>query len=274
MQRSSKITLGLLGHKIGYSLSPIIQGASAKHLGIDLDYQVLDVATSEIGPAVKRFWEAGALGLNVTSPHKSVVTAFVTQSDGPSLNTLYRGSDGWHGVSTDGEGFALAMARNERELSHVSRLIVLGSGGAALSLVREIKMQRPHLDVTIMRRGRNHDATFAAISNLSILDWDVATLRTLAAESDTSTLLVQATSAPHHGDELSQLLPALETYTGLVADLCYRPSSRLLKAHVVRGGWGMDGIDMLIEQARLSQELWFGKAAPYGVIREALEGHI
>jgi shikimate 5-dehydrogenase len=96
---------------------------------------------------------------------------------------------------------------------------------------------------------------------------------TMQATSDMRRLVIQATSAPKNGDSLKDYSIGLDFFTmqDFFVDLIYDRPSDLYFTAIARNFRCMDGLGMLIEQARLSQKLWWGKAASYEEMKSAIK---
>src|SRR5690606_33898183 len=131
-----------------------------------------------------------------------------------------------------------------------------------------------HLETVVLRRKAAFDDVMTKMMpssfTLRFRDFSLGGLQEELFGRSGDTLLIQATSAPLHGEDLRSLCPALDKFHGVVVDLVYGTPSRLLTMAKERGLLAQDGIPMLIEQARLSQQFWWQKSAPYEVIAEAL----
>lgn len=253
--------MGVLGENIAYTRSPAMHNRAAAALGIDIAYLPLAMPAAKVASFLDAAWSMGAVGFNVTTPHKGLVASLVPTSGLTSVNTLYRGDSGWLAASTDGEGFARGLGRLGRELSSFSRLVILGAGGAAGAIQEYVASNvgaAPEI-VVLSRSSAKTPLTVTALTEQ---------LRDRGAD----TLLIQATSAPQRGDDLAALVPALERFKGVVADLVYGKPSALYFAAIARNLTAQDGEAMLIEQARLSQMLWWGKSASYEEMALALRG--
>ena len=73
--------LGIIGHPIGHSISPMFQQAALDHLAIDATYQSWDVPSAALGDFVKGLREPDVLGINVTVPHKEAVVGLLDKID-------------------------------------------------------------------------------------------------------------------------------------------------------------------------------------------------
>ena len=72
--------LGIIGHPIGHSISPVFQQAALDAIGFDGTYQPWDVAPGDVGEFVDGLRAPGTLGINVTVPHKEAVIPSSTRS--------------------------------------------------------------------------------------------------------------------------------------------------------------------------------------------------
>ena len=86
--------------------------------------------------------------------------------------------------------------------------------------------------------------------------------------------MVQATSAPSHGYDLSEFIPALSSFEGLFCDLLYSTPSKIFSVLQEQGHLVLDGLPMLIEQALLSQKIWWGKSASYESVLKELSKNL
>ena len=81
------------------------------------------------------FWEMGGAGFNVTVPHKELIASMIPGHNLRSVNTVFRGPDGWEATSTDGEGFGRGVERLGTPLSGFKKIVILGNGGAAMAIL-------------------------------------------------------------------------------------------------------------------------------------------
>lgn len=266
--------LGLLGHGTSYTLSPAMHNHAAKTLHKDAVYVNFDLKAEYVKEFLEIFWQLGGLGLNVTVPHKSLVASMV-QTDGlTSVNTLVRSEAGWTGYSTDGEGFIRGLSRAKASIIDFEAVVILGSGGSAQSILGAIAQattEKPPITI-IHRRSKNHDSQIhEAVGKVPV---QILTFRELTPEAFADTLenlqgikklVIQATSAPKNGDRLQDYSSAVKLLSpdDLLIDIIYDQPSEIYFEAIRLGLNCLDGLPMLIEQARLSQFLWWKKSASY-----------
>ena len=248
MKNNGKI-YGLIGRALGHSWSLPLHHA----LGCP-SYRLIELEPDALPGFLSRE-DIG--GLNVTMPYKKAVMPYCDWIDEQaaeigSVNTLVRGADGkLRAWNTDAPGFRM-MA----ELANVSftgrKVVILGSGGASLSVQSEVRRQCPREMVVISRDGPDN------YGNLS---------RHADAE-----ILVNATPVgmyPHNGAapvDLTQF-PALKG----VLDLIYNPrrTALLLQAELL-GIPCSDGLPMLVAQAAKAESLFFDVEIPDAAALDAL----
>src|ERR1700752_22120 len=100
-----------------------MHNAAFAALGMDWAYVVLPTPPDRLGDAVRGLAAMGFAGANVTTPHKTAVTAYC-ETEAPSVNTLVVRDGRVEGSSTDAE----ILAGLPRQ-----RPVVLGDGGAAVA---------------------------------------------------------------------------------------------------------------------------------------------
>jgi shikimate dehydrogenase len=138
-----KILLGLIGSGIQRSLSPALQEEEARHHGVRLHYQLIDLDASSRGtqalPAlIESVRIMGFAGLNITYPCKQLVMPLLDELSEEAraigaVNTVVRTGDRLVGHNTDapgwGWGFRRALAKAD-----LSRVVLLGAGGAGAAV--------------------------------------------------------------------------------------------------------------------------------------------
>ena len=148
-----------------------------------------------------------------------------------------------------------------------------GSCGASMAILAYLRAKGVTGKVHLFRRSPKKDEILQQelARELRFFDFDCASLESCLNDiTHDRCLIIQASSAPIKGDDLSHLLPALKSFRGHLADLVYGKPSALLKYAQDQGLACQDGLPMLIEQARLAQELWWGESAGF----EAIYNHL
>ncbi len=264
--------LGLIGANIAYSLSPEIHNFSIRKLGLNQVYLPFDTGGG-LFPDRNFFrvmWDIGAQGFNITVPWKEVAASAFSDHSFSSINTVYRGQSGWEVDSTDGPGFARGLLELGVRCEDFKEVIFLGNGGAALGIYDFLRRKKLEQSYIVLRRNSRRDYLWQGEgSKVCLIDFSVESLSRLLAQYRHA-LLIQCTNAPQNGDGLEALLPALAPFEGTFVDLLYSKTSALLTDAQKKGLPAQDGLAMLIGQALLAQDLWWGQSMEFKAVNDHL----
>jgi len=264
----------VIGHPIRHSLSPAILNAAFAEAGLDWVFVACDVADGDGAAAVAAMRTLGLGGLSVTMPHKAAVRAAVDEVTAGAealgaVNCVSWRGDRLVGDSTDGAGFVAALAEDPGLDVAGLRCVLVGAGGAGLSVARALG-EAGAADVAVVNRSPAPAIRAAALAG-------PAGRVGSAADVAGADLIVNATSlgmglAP---DEPLPVDPAALHAGQVVADLVYHPLvTPLLAAAAARGARPVGGLGMLVHQAALAFARWTGQEAPVAAMtaaaREAL----
>ena len=138
----------VLGHPIAHSLSPRMQNAAIKRLGLDAVYLALDVRPERLMDTLKIMAETGFAGVNLTVPLKEIAFRGLKDIDPAarrlgSVNTVKFNPDGMKGYSTDGQGFLAALKKVFNCTPRGRSICLLGCGGAGRAVGLEEKPAKP-----------------------------------------------------------------------------------------------------------------------------------
>ena len=252
----------VIGDPIAQSKSPLIHKFWLDALGIDGDYRRAHVKSEDLAAYIAgRRADPAWRGCNVTMPHKAAVMELVEDPGDirgtiGAMNTIVRQPDGvLIGTNTDAAGFYSPLAELDLEGAPVA---VVGAGGAARAVLFALARAKAG-KVTIFNRSPLKAmgllATFGLKGDVVALDAALPPVQLLVNSSS----LGMAGQPPLDVD-----LSALPD-DAIVYDLVYSPlRTGLLKAAEARGLDTVDGLDMLIGQAALAFELFFGASPPEG----------
>ena len=252
---------GVAGQPISHSLSPLIHGLWIKAAGLDATYEAFGPADAAgFAELVAKGRAGGLRGLNVTAPFKEQALSLADEVSAMaracgSANLVVFSDGRLSADSTDGEGLMAALTEQAPAFGpEGSAVVVLGAGGAARAAVAALK---------------------AAGADVSVLNRTVARAEALAADLGAmvagpdavrdAALIVNALSAP---PEIN--IAALRS-DAVLMDMTYKPLiTPFLAAGRARGLTVVDGLAMLIGQARPSFEALFGVAPPPVDVRAAV----
>ena len=251
-------TAGVIGWPIAYSKSPIIHRFWLQALGLDGDYSRFAVRPDQVGRALKALPALGFAGVNVTVPHKLAVMAHLDRIEPDAqaigaVNTVVVEDGRLVGTNTDMAGFLEPLHGLP-----LGKAAVVGAGGAARAIL--LGLQRHGVrHVTLMNRSVDRAAEL--LCSLGVTGHAVS-LETPLPPVD---LLVNASSLGMKGQPPLRLDLSALPNDGIVYDIVYAPlETELLRAARTRGLRAIDGLEMLIGQAAIAFERFFGAAPPRG----------
>ena len=253
---------GIMGWPVAHSRSPFIHNYWLKKYGINGAYVQLPVAPGSLGIAVPGLAALGFRGCNITLPHKVDVLKLVDEVDVMArrmgaMNTIVVQPDGsLKGFNNDGYGYIHSLLDAKPDWrADAGPITVLGAGGAARAVVLSLA-DRGAKEIRLLNRTDEKAEALAKEfgSPVKALPWS----ERHAALADVA-LLVNTTSQGMHGNpELDLNLAALPV-SALVSDVIYVPlETPLLAAARLRGNATVNGLGMLLNQARPAFEAWFG----------------
>ena len=257
----------VIGDPIAHSKSPLIHGFWLKKLGIDADYRTCHVRPEDLaGYFTRRREDAHWRGCNVTIPHKENVGSLLDLLDGKAeaigaVNTIYKDErDRLAGTNTDIDGVNEALTGLDLSGQEVC---VIGAGGAARAAFAALA-QRDCAAVHIL--ARSPDKAVKAAEGSGVFAVGVKLEAGTPAFSEAK-LLINATQLGMVGQERmpGYLLSELDELAegALVFDMVYAPlETDLLAAARRKGIRAVDGLTMLIGQAAVAFERFFGHPAP------------
>jgi shikimate dehydrogenase len=253
---------GVMGWPVGHSRSPRLHGYWLERYGIDGTYVPLAVPPAHFAQALRMLALIGFRGVNVTVPHKEAALAAVDTLDRTArrigaVNTVTMEPDGsLRGTNTDAIGFLEHLKASAPAWQPDSGpAVVIGAGGAARAVivalqdagVREIRLVN-------RTRERAEQLAMALDGGIGVLPW---VARNSALES--AALVVNTTTLGMTGQPALEIDLAALSPGACVFDCVYAPLETALLAQArARGYVAIDGLGMLIHQARPGFAAWFG----------------
>jgi shikimate dehydrogenase len=254
---------GVIGWPIAHSRSPRLHGFWLERYGIDGAYLPFAVKPENLAAALAALPALGLHGINVTLPHKEAVLRLCARvSDAArrigAVNTIVLGEDGaLEGSNTDAFGFLAHLTASQPGYRADSGpAVLLGAGGAARAIaVALLDAGVPELRLVNRSRGRAEALVAALGRGVTLVDWSERA-EALAGAA----LLVNSTTLGMTGQPPLELELAALPRSAVVDDIVYVPlETPLLAAARARGNAVVDGLGMLLHQARPGFAAWFGR---------------
>lgn len=268
-----------MGWPVDHSLSPLVHGFWLNHFKINGTYERIAVEPKNLEYELRRLGQNGFSGVNVTVPHKEAAFAIVDDADeiatrlGAVNTIIVKDNNKLYGLNTDGFGFIENLKSGAPGFNFTKApSVVLGAGGAARAVIAALLAAgAPEVRIT-NRSGLRAEALAMDLApfwdgDIAIVPWDHR-----ARALDGAGLLVNTTTLGMRGQpELDISLDALGP-SAVVNDIVYNPlQTKLLKNAQANGNIVVDGIGMLLHQARPGFKLWFG---PDPEVSDALRAHV
>ena len=268
---------GVIGWPVAHSRSPQLHNYWLDHHGIDGVYIPLAVAPTHLRRVLRLLPGIGFAGANVTVPHKRAALAAVDETDPlarriGAVNTVIVGKDGkLRGTNTDGFGFLESLRQGAPSWVPTERpAVILGAGGTARAVaVALADAGAPQIQIVNRTKGRATRLARAIGPLARAVAWQ---RRADALEG--AGLLVNTTVLGMTGQPALALDLAALPAAAVVSDAVYAPlETPLLAAAAARGHVVVDGLGMLLHQARPGFAAWFGVAPEVTpALREAVLG--
>ncbi len=263
MTLSGKALLaGVIGWPVGHSRSPRLHGYWLERHGIDGAYLPLAVRPEDFAEVLRALPRMGFRGANVTVPHKEQALALADHVEPlarriGAVNTLVVAPDGsLEGRNTDAFGFLENLRQGRPGFKGgQGPAVVLGAGGAARAVIAALQDEGcPEIRLLNRTQGRAEEVAAALGGPVTVLPWE-----SRAEALDGAALLVNTTTLGMSGQPPLELRLEALPVTALVTDIVYAPlQTPLLLAAAARGNPVVDGLGMLLHQARPGFAAWFG----------------
>lgn len=253
---------GVIGWPVGHSSSPRLHGYWLEHYGIDGAYVPLGVEPANFERVLHVLPLLGFVGVNVTVPHKEAALAAVDVADplaqriGAVNTVIVRRDGGLEGRNSDAYGFLENIKTAVPGWDAASGpAVVLGAGGAARAVCAALVDDGAPEVRVVNRTAARAEALAAAIgSRCRVLPWSER-----CGVLDGAGLLVNATTLGMTGQPPLDLDLDRLPRAAVVNDVVYAPlETALLKMAARRGNRTVDGLGMLLHQARPGFKAWFG----------------
>ncbi|HEY8605446.1 shikimate dehydrogenase [Tsuneonella suprasediminis] len=271
----------VIGDPIAQSKSPVIHGFWLDRLAIDARYRATLVASDGLSDYLaSRRADADWLGCNVTMPHKQAVIPLIDRLDPVAerigaVNTIVREGETLVGYNTDAAGFLEPLADRLAQAHYFRMARIIGTGGAARAIIVALSNE----GFTLVLAGRNPDKARDLLDTLDpggehhaidLAHFADATDFPFDDREGCLDLVVNASPLGMRGQpaltfDWSHAPPGSVAYDIVTDPL----DTAFLAGARMRGLQTVDGLSMLIGQAAVAFEKFFGRPAPRDAESEA-----
>ena len=257
------MTLFVIGKPIKHSLSPLIHNYWIKKYQLGLEYKKMEVEKESLPSLIENVREGKITGLNITLPYKKDIISYLDEvshsaKDIGAINTVFIRGNKVYGENTDGIGFTRALEKKTKFNFSNKSIYILGAGGASYGIISELigkKVEKIYVTNRTKQKTIQlikHFKTKNKEIKLEFVEW-----KDLVPNSDVD-LIINTTSFGMKDNECIKINMNNLRDTLIFVDIIYSPKeTELLKLFKKEGFVCMNGLNMLIEQAAVSFELWF-----------------
>ena len=278
--------LGVIGHPVSHSLSPLMHNAALAKLGLDYVYLPFPVAPENLERAIAGFASIGVVGFSITIPHKQAILPLlseispIAQAIG-AVNSVTRQGDKWVGTNTDVAGFIAPLQTTYHQDWSQKKAVILGNGGAARAVVAGC-IQLGLAEIHVVGRNLQKLQAFTqSWQNSPFADkFQVHEWQELPNLLHQANLLVNTTPMgmyPHVDESpLSSQEMGYLPGDAIVYDLIYIPKpTKFLHLAEKQGAIMIDGLEMLVQQGAAALKIWLQQeTVPVNEMRQALQNHL
>lgn len=244
---------GLIGEKLGHSFSKPIHEQLA-----DYTYDLIPLSKEEF-PVFMEKHDFSAI--NVTIPYKQAVIPYLDEiSDAAkaigAVNCIVNKNGKLYGHNTDYAGFLYTLRNNNIKITG-EKVLVLGNGGAAKAIVAALNSLQPKELITVKYKEEP-----------GVITYEQAAL----IHTDASVIVNTSPVGMYPNVDASPMDIAPYKALNAVVDIIYNPTTTKLLAQAKgRGITAVNGLEMLVAQAKYAVELFLDTKLPDEKIEEVME---
>ncbi len=273
--------IGLIGYPIKQSFSPFIHNVAAELTGTKIIYMPFEVHSSNLKNAVRGMVALGLKGFNVTVPHKVKVVDYVNKLSEEaavigSVNTVVNELGKLIGYNTDVNGILDSLTPHKSQISG-NEVCVIGAGGSAraviYTLIRNFKPQKIYLvnrteqHAEALKQHFKSKMKFDGIVTKELQQPDLINVL------NNCSLIVNTTPVGMYPTSDDSVLSTADVFVKdqIVFDLVYNPvKTKFLQLAESKNAVTINGLNMLVQQAAKSFNLWTGNEFPTEKVYKSL----
>jgi shikimate dehydrogenase len=246
---------GLIGEKLGHSLSPEIHSLILKRINKKGSYNLFEIKKENLALALIGLKALEAKGVNVTIPYKIDIIKYLDKisieaEDIGAVNTISFNDGILTGYNTDYSGFGASLKKTDIEVVN-KRIVILGTGGVSKAVVQFL-IDNEAADIVYV--SRNPDKNLNNMNGFKVISYNDLN------KLDNSDIIINCTPCGMYPNvEASPVGKDILLHFSTAVDLIYNPKETLfLRIAAEVGLKTLNGLYMLVAQAIAAQEIWQG----------------
>lgn len=246
------INLGLIGHPLSHTFSPVIHNYFIYKTGICGGYTCYNVSQENLPDLVEYFKKYDFKGINVTVPYKTEIMKYCdklefSSEEAGAVNTLLFDNGKITGYNTDIFGFK-KMLESSNITTKGKRVLLLGAGGASRAVIPFVRESKPDRFVICNRtKSKAEEISIQYGNGAEICSFD----EIVNEEYD---IVINSTSIGLKGEPFLDLKIKCKE---AAVDMIYRPYETSFLS-CFSGVKKVNGLSMLVWQAAGSFKIWTG----------------
>ena len=273
--------VGVIGHPIKHTLSPVMHNYAYNKLNLDYIYLPFDISSTGLHDSLKGMVALGIRGFNVTLPHKERITEYMDElSDSAKIvgavNTVVNDNGKLIGYNTDVTGIIKTLENFKDDIKGTT-VSVLGAGGAARSVIYTLINHFNVKKINIINRTVEKAESLKDYFSSKMLFKKIKTYELIPPDVTEvlakSKLIINASSIgmSPQDDDSPTTIPESFNKKQIVFDIVYNPeNTKFLTLAKEQGATTINGLKMFVEQGARSFELWTNETMPTDEILELL----
>jgi shikimate dehydrogenase len=253
---------GVMGDPVMHSRSPKLHNYWLAKYGLTGAYMPLAIAREHLRAALRALPALGFSGCNLTIPHKEAALKIVNTVDPlarriGAVNCVVVAADGsLEGQNHDAFGYIESVREAQPNWrADAGPIVVIGAGGGARAVLVGLSDQGAREIRLVNRTSARAEALADELGGpITALSWEER-----EGALDGAVMLVNATNQGMVGVPPLDLALDRLPVSALVSDIVYIPrETALIAAARKRGNPTVNGLGMLLHQARPAFRAWFG----------------
>ena len=256
---------GLVGEKLGHSLSPEIHHKIFSLLNIEGAYKLFEVERDDLGKFAESLKVLKIKGSNVTIPYKEDIMKYLDFISPEAkkinaVNTIVLKENKLYGYNTDYFGFGTIINKNEVELKDKTTM-VLGTGGASKAVINYL-LDNEVKEVYLVSRTKKAVSEYEDLRVKNVIYEEIKNITGDVLVNTTPVGMYPKVDNSPVGEDI------ISNFSTLI-DIIYNPRlTKFLSMGQKLNKKICGGLEMLVGQAIKAEELWQNRAIDDDVLEK------